>query len=81
MSKVIYHGGCHSCDSQEAYGLERCNGCQYRDADWSKPDLQVRWAGKYDWHDGTVVVRLMKRPNWFRRFWMWALFGARWIDA
>lgn len=39
--KIIYHGGCLSCISQEKYGIERCNGCQYRRANWSLPNLQI----------------------------------------
>ena len=36
-----FHGGCEYCISQEQYGLVRCVGCQYFDANWSKPDLSI----------------------------------------
>lgn len=40
MSKqVIFHGGCLGCNSQEAFGLQRCDGCCYRHADWNLPRL------------------------------------------
>lgn len=37
--KIVFHGGCQSCDSQMKFGIMRCKGCQYFQADWSKPDL------------------------------------------
>jgi len=39
--KIIYHGGCHSCESQSKYGLKRCEGCQFHKANWSLPNLST----------------------------------------
>lgn len=41
IDSVIYHGGCNSCTSQILNGLNRCNGCQYKGANWKKPDLRT----------------------------------------
>lgn len=40
-TKMVFHGGCLSCDSQAIKKLSRCKGCQYFRADWSKPDLKL----------------------------------------
>lgn len=40
IDQVIYHGGCHGCNSQLLHGLHRCDGCQYKNANWDKPDLK-----------------------------------------
>ena len=36
---VIQHGGCLGCIQQEKNNLDFCDGCQYRKANWSLPDL------------------------------------------
>ena len=41
MAFKIYHSGCLSCHSQEIHGIERCNGCEYKEANWDLPDLRV----------------------------------------
>ena len=38
---IIFHGGCLGCLSQRKHGIERCEGCQYFKADWSKPNLFI----------------------------------------
>lgn len=41
-NKVIFHGGCHSCKNQNILtGTLVCRGCQYRNADWDKPNLNT----------------------------------------
>jgi hypothetical protein len=42
LEKPIFHGGCLQCKSQEKHGINRCLGCQYFEADWSKPDLSTK---------------------------------------
>lgn len=42
IDKIIFHGGCLNCVSQEITGVGRCLGCQYFRADWNKPDLNVK---------------------------------------
>lgn len=37
--KVIWHGGCLNCKSQERFGLERCIYCKYQKPNWNLPDL------------------------------------------
>jgi len=37
--RLIFHGGCLSCTTPSKVGIGNCKGCQYFDADWSKPDL------------------------------------------
>lgn len=37
--KKTFHGGCLICTMQNKYGIGFCTGCQFFDADWSKPDL------------------------------------------
>lgn len=37
--QIIFHGGCHGCTNQENYGIDYCSACQYRDANWSFPNL------------------------------------------
>ena len=37
----IFHGGCHSCISQTLHGIERCEGCQYYEPNWDKPNLYL----------------------------------------
>jgi len=39
--KVIFHGGCLTCISQGIHGLRRCNGCRYKEANWSLPNLRI----------------------------------------
>ena len=39
--KIVFHGGCISCTSQSTFGVHRCVGCRYFDADWSLPDLST----------------------------------------
>lgn len=38
---VLFHGGCLNCKSQEFYGLNRCEGCMFREPNWSLPELTV----------------------------------------
>lgn len=40
--KVIFHGGCINCVSQERFGLERCYGCQFQKPDWNLPDKSIK---------------------------------------
>jgi len=37
--KVLFHGGCHGCNSQEINGITRCESCRYFACDWALPDL------------------------------------------
>jgi len=39
--KLIFHGGCLGCSSQETNSIDRCKGCQYFRADWNKKDLKL----------------------------------------
>ena len=36
---TLFHGGCHGCTQQQLHGINFCDRCQYRNADWDKPDL------------------------------------------
>ena len=38
---IIFHGGCHDCSSQKLYTIDRCEGCQYFNANWNLPDLTI----------------------------------------
>lgn len=38
---IIFHGGCLGCISQRQHGIDRCKGCQFFKADWSKPDIII----------------------------------------
>lgn len=38
---IIFHGGCLGCLSQRKHGINRCTGCQYFRADWSKNNLHI----------------------------------------
>jgi hypothetical protein len=38
--KVIFHGGCLDCLNQGV--IKICRACQYKNADWSLPDLSKR---------------------------------------
>lgn len=40
--KVVFHGGCLGCKSQEKHGIRKCLGCQYMEADWNKSDLSIK---------------------------------------
>ena len=40
--KLIFHGGCIGCISQEINNIDRCKGCQYFRANWNKKDLCLR---------------------------------------
>ena len=40
--KVVFHGGCLSCDVQDTYGTSKCPGCKYFEPNWSLPDLSKR---------------------------------------
>lgn len=40
--RAVYHGGCLDCNSQLFHGLNRCNSCQYRNAEWDKVDLNLK---------------------------------------
>lgn len=44
VEKVIFHGGCLDCNSQEIYGKHRCTGCQYFEANWQLPNLSTGHA-------------------------------------
>jgi hypothetical protein len=50
---IIFHGGCLGCASQRIHGLERCKGCKYFRANWSKPDLSIsgEWSATIDGDD------------------------------
>lgn len=50
--RVIYHGGCVTCDSQEIFGKRRCVGCQYHKANWALPNLST----DQDDHDDSESV-------------------------
>lgn len=39
--KVIFHGGCVNCNSQEMYGKKRCVGCKYFECNWDLPNLST----------------------------------------
>jgi hypothetical protein len=39
---IIFHGGCLGCISQRNHGIERCKGCKYFRANWSKYDLSIK---------------------------------------
>ena len=34
-----YHGGCNGCSRLIFDNQSKCSGCQYYDADWTKPNL------------------------------------------
>jgi hypothetical protein len=57
----VYHGGCWDCYSQDINGLEVCKGCQYYDADWSKPDLSIDISGARvdDSEDNQLTKKIM----------------------
>jgi len=38
-SILLFHGGCHDCTQQLIHGIQFCDACQYRRADWDKPNL------------------------------------------
>lgn len=40
--KIVFHGGCLDCSSQKKHGVRRCLGCQYFEANWSKPNLSIK---------------------------------------
>lgn len=42
IGKIIFHGGCVTCQSQEIFGKARCVGCQYFEADWRLPNLNTQ---------------------------------------
>jgi hypothetical protein len=39
--KLVFHGGCLGCDSQEVYGINRCDDCLYFRFNQRKEDLSV----------------------------------------
>jgi|WetSurMetagenome_2_1015567.scaffolds.fasta_scaffold194749_2 hypothetical protein len=39
--KLVFHGGCLRCNSQEVYGINRCKGCSYFKFNHSLPDLST----------------------------------------
>jgi hypothetical protein len=41
-AKIIFHGGCLGCLTQNKKGIDFCRKCKYFDADWSLPDLSER---------------------------------------
>jgi hypothetical protein len=43
----IYHGGCLGCKKQYKYGRNYCNMCQYKNANWSLPDLSSKAKCRY----------------------------------
>jgi len=45
---VLFHGGCNGCTQQLKRGVDYCYGCQYFEADWSKPNLSNRPPTKAD---------------------------------
>jgi hypothetical protein len=34
-----------------------------------------------EFHDEGLVSTRYNRPNWWRRFWIWALLGWTWIEG
>ena len=41
LDHVIFHGGCLRCESQQIHGIDRCTGCRYFRANWTKEDLRI----------------------------------------
>ena len=39
--KIIFHGGCLRCNSQQLSGIQRCKRCLYFKFDQSKPDISI----------------------------------------
>ncbi len=57
---ILFHGGCHGCTQQEIHteGADFCIGCQYFQADWSKPDLNNKPESLADTIRAEIKARL-----------------------
>lgn len=42
MEKVIFHGACLACNSQELFGKIRCLGCSCFEHNWKLPNLSLK---------------------------------------
>ena len=64
--RVIHHGGCLDCVSQEKYGPGRCDGCQYKRPRWSLPDLFVDKDGlkRGEKKEGWVFEEIKEAAKW-----------------
>ena len=65
--KVIFHGGCVPCSSQEEQGVDRCVGCQFFDANWNLPDLSInRERDKMNVYKNEIRSRVGKKRKWLK---------------
>jgi len=61
--RIVFHGGCLECNSQNIHGVDRCKGCTYFKFDHDLPNLKIKGTP----HPGSVISSQEEFNNIIRK--------------